>query len=236
MVEAIALGHDLGHTPFGHAGERELSKLTDGRFTHNRQSVRVVERIENQGKGLNLTLEVKDGILHHSGDVSAGTLEGRIVHLADRIAYINHDIDDAHRAGILKLRDIPRELLEVLGETHRERINTLILDAIGGSYERSEINMSDSVESAMLRLREFMFEHVYRTPAAIAEELKVCGMIEQLYCYYIKNTDELPHEYREIAESDGCETAVCDYIAGMTDRYAVSVFSGLFIPAFWSGA
>lgn len=235
LTEAIAMGHDLGHTPFGHSGERVLSKLTDGGFTHNRQSVRVVEFIENKGRGLNLTYEVTDGILRHSGDIPSKTLEGRIVHLADRIAYINHDIDDAHRAGVLNPGDIPENLLGVLGETHRERINTLISDVISESSEKDEIRMSKRIEDAMLSLRDFMFERVYRTPAALAEEEKVCELIEKLYYYYMKNKDKLPREFLESSDAFGLSTAVCDYIAGMTDRYAVAVFTDIFIPSFWKG-
>lgn len=229
LTEAICMGHDLGHTPFGHAGERELAALTEGRFSHNQQSVRVVERIEKNGMGLNLTREVRNGILCHSGDTPADTLEGRVVHLADRIAYINHDIDDAVRAGILRPEQIPN----TLGHKHSERINTLVCDVIEASDGNETVGMTPTVEAAMNELREFMFCKVYRTPSALAEEKKVRGLVCALYEYYIKNSDEMPGEYRAIAQAEGLETAVCDYIAGMTDRYAIAVYADRFIPNAW---
>ncbi|MBQ3054647.1 MAG: deoxyguanosinetriphosphate triphosphohydrolase [Oscillospiraceae bacterium] len=229
LTEAICMGHDLGHTPFGHAGERELTALTDGRFTHNRQSVRVVERIEKNGMGLNLTREVRDGILHHSGGGSAATLEGKIVQIADRIAYINHDIDDACRAGLLSVDAVPK----TLGETYSERINTLVTDLIYASDGKPEIHMTGAVHDAMMDLRSFMFQNVYRIPSALHEEEKVRRMIRQMFIYYSENPDAMPNEFRETAYSEGIEAAVCDYIAGMTDRYAVTVYSELFIPTSW---
>ncbi len=233
LTEAIAMGHDLGHTPFGHGGERELKKLTDGAFTHNRQSLRVVEKIERRGEGLNLTQEVRDGILHHSGDGKALTLEGRIVALSDRIAYINHDIDDACRAGVISHSDIPKEYTDVLGTRHSVRINTLVLDTIAESEGKDDILMSERVASAMDGLRTFMFEHVYRTGYALTQEEKVRGMMERLFSYYMKNIDALPPKYQALSECDGKETAVCDYIAGMTDRFAMSTYSDLFLPVSW---
>ncbi len=233
LTEAIAMGHDLGHTPFGHGGERELKKLTNGVFTHNRQSLRVVEKIERTGDGLNLTQEVRDGILHHSGDERALTLEGRIVALSDRIAYINHDIDDACRAGVISVGDIPKEYTDILGTRHSVRINTLVLDTIAESEGKDDIVMSESVWTAMDGLRTFMFEHVYRTEYALRQEEKVRGMIERLFTYYMKNIDKLPHQYQMLSECDGKETAVCDYIAGMTDRFAMNAFSDLFLPVSW---
>ncbi len=233
LTEAIALGHDLGHTPFGHGGERELSALTGGRFVHAEQSVRVVDRIENCGKGLNLTFEVKNGIACHSGDSRAQTLEGRVVALSDRIAYINHDIDDAIRAGILRSEDIPREYREILGETHGKRINTLVTDTISESLGKPDILMSDDVHEAMLGLRTFMFENVYRAEYALIQEKKVRDMISRMFEYYIGDTERLPAEYRRIAETDGDSFAVCDYIAGMTDRYARTEYKELFLPASW---
>lgn len=229
LTEAICMGHDLGHTPFGHAGERELTALTDGRFTHNRQSVRVVEKIEKNGAGLNLTREVRDGILHHSGETPAQTLEGRVVYLADRIAYINHDIDDAVRAGVIAAEDVPN----ALGTSHSERINTLVMDIIEASDGKPEICMSDAVHREMMDLREYMFRNVYRIPSALKEEKKVRRMIRQLFAYYSEHPDEMPNEFRVIAYSEGIEPAVCDYIACMTDRYAVNVYSDLFIPNAW---
>lgn len=233
LVEAISMGHDLGHTPFGHAGEKELAHLTESAFSHNRQSLRVVERIERDGHGLNLTYEVRDGILHHSGNVPAKTLEGRVVHLADRIAYINHDIDDAHRAGLLRIEDIPEEIIKQLGDGHSQRIGTLVTDVIDASGDTGEIVMSSHIAKAMDDLRSFMFRNVYRTPSALAEEKKVRAMIAQMFRYFESAPDEMPNEYREIAYTEGIVTAVCDYIAGMTDRYAVKVYSELFIPHAW---
>ncbi len=229
LVEAIAMGHDLGHTPFGHAGERELAYLTDGEFTHNKQSIRVVEKIEK----LNLTYEVRDGILCHSGPVQATTYEGRIVNMADRIAYINHDIDDAIRAGVIKATEIPQELIGVLGNSHSARINTLVTDAIEASTIKGEITMTPRVWEAMDSLRNFMFKNVYRIPYALAEERKVRAMISQLFKYYEKSPEELPNEYRETAYTEGIVTAVCDFIACMTDRYAVKIYENLFIPDAW---
>lgn len=233
LTEAIALGHDLGHTPFGHGGERELSALTGGRFHHAGQSVRVVQTIENGGHGLNLTFEVRNGIACHSGDSRAQTLEGRVVALSDRIAYINHDIDDAIRAGILRAEDIPYDFRAVLGETHSSRINTLVTDTISASAGTGDILMSDEVREAMMGLRAFMFERVYRAEYALIQEKKVRDMISRLFEYYIEDTARLPAEYREISERDGGATAVCDYIAGMTDRYALNEYSDLFLPASW---
>ncbi|MBQ4544324.1 MAG: deoxyguanosinetriphosphate triphosphohydrolase [Oscillospiraceae bacterium] len=235
LCEAIAMGHDLGHTPFGHGGERELSALTDGRFHHSRQSVRVAQLIERSGKGLNLTHEVLDGIVCHSGDAKAETLEGRIVALSDRIAYINHDIDDACRAGLLHETDIPREYKDVLGHRHSKRINTLVLDTISASTDKNEISMSPEVHEAMMGLRKFMFERVYRADYALRQEEKVRGMIAKLFEYYIRDVDRLPEEYRDIAERDGADIAVCDHIACMTDRYALNKYSELFLPISWNG-
>lgn len=227
LVEAISMGHDLGHTPFGHAGEKELAHLTEGAFSHNKQSLRVVERIEN----LNLTYEVRDGILHHSGTVSAETMEGQIVHLADRIAYINHDIDDACRAQVLD--SIPEEISAILGDRHSERIDTLVRDVIEASQREEKITMTPEISNAMNELRNFMFRNVYRIPSALAEERKVRAMIAQMFRYFEHAPEEMPNEYREIAYTEGIVTAVCDYIAGMTDRYAVKMYNELFIPKSW---
>lgn len=230
LAEAIAMGHDLGHTPFGHGGERELASLTDGKFRHNLQSVRIAEKIERSGRGLNLTYEVLDGIACHSGEQKAATLEGQIVALADRIAYINHDIDDACRGGMLRESDIPREYKDVLGHRHSKRINALVLDTISASMGKNEICMSDEVYKAMMGLRSFMFEHVYRADYALRQEEKVRGVIRKLFEYYSNDIDRLPEEYRIIAEDDGVSTAVCDFIACMSDRYAINVYSDLFLP------
>ncbi len=234
LAEAISLGHDLGHTPFGHGGERELAALSGGAFSHNLQSVRVAEKIERNGKGLNLTREVLDGIACHSGDAKAKTLEGKVVALSDRIAYINHDIDDACRGGVLKETDIPGEYKDILGYKKSQRINTLVLDTISASRGKNDITMSPEIEKAMLGLRTFMFERVYRADYALRQEVKVRDMIRKLFEYYSADIDRLPPEYREISEEDGVTTAVCDYIACMTDRYAQNVYTELFLPLSWN--
>lgn len=233
LVEAIALGHDLGHTPFGHAGERALNHVY--RFSHNVQSVRVVERLEKQGKGLNLTWEVRDGILHHPTSGTPHTLEGQVLRLSDKIAYINHDIDDAIRGGILVEEDIPRQYREVLGASSKVRLDTMIHDVITNSMEQPQIRMSEDVERAMIGLREFMFENVYQNPKAKGEEDKAVQMIEQLYDYYISHMELLPKQYRDAVTASGnCkEQVVCDYIAGMTDNYAVKKFEEFFVPEAW---
>jgi len=235
LCEAIAMGHDLGHTPFGHGGERELAHLTEGKFSHNMQSVRVAEKIERAGRGLNLTYEVLDGIACHSGEAKSETLEGQVVALSDRIAYINHDIDDACRGGMLRESDIPGEYKDILGHRHSRRINTLVLDTISASMGKNEICMSDEVYNAMMGLRRFMFERVYRADYALRQEEKVRGMIAKLFEYYSADIDRMPGEYRDIAERDGVTSAVCDYIACMTDRYALNVYSELFLPISWTG-
>ena len=247
LTEAISLGHDLGHTPFGHAGEEALSRClarhgrqpradADGDprgallYRHNEQSLRVVERIENGGKGLNLTPEVRDGILRHTGSVRAETLEGRVVATADRIAYVNHDIDDAIRAGILKEADLPASTHEVLGPDHSARIEALVLDRVQTSAACDDIRMSDRVWDAMMELRSFLFKAVYTAPVVLAETEKAGRLIEVMFDYYVDHLDEIPSEYRDISEGDPL-TAVCDYIAGMTDRYARSRFKSLFVPS-----
>jgi len=233
LVEAMALAHDLGHTPFGHAGEDALNEIVPGGFQHNVQSVRVLERVEKDGAGLNLCEEVLDGVLCHTGSLQASTLEGKLLKYADRIAYINHDFDDAVRAGILKNSDIPRHLLQLLGEEYHQRIDTMVRDVILNS-SGSRISMSAGIGSAMLELREFMFENVYRNPVAKGEESKARDMLQKLYSYYIASPQSMPPEYKRLAEEDGVERAVCDYIAGMTDSYAISRFEDLFIPKGWS--
>ncbi len=232
LTEAIALGHDLGHTPFGHAGERALQAIYPGDFAHNEQSLRTVDRLEKDGAGLNLSWEVRNGILWHTGDVWPETPEGKIVRFSDRIAYVNHDTDDAVRAGLLRESDLPREVRQVLGDNYSMRINTVVKDIILSS--RESVRMSPAVESAMTLFREFLFERVYRNPVAKAEERKVEGMLRALYDYYLSNVSELPADYLQVAEAEGQARAVCDYIAGMTDQYAVSRFCDLYIPAGWS--
>lgn len=234
LTEAAAFGHDLGHTPFGHAGERVLDEIMPEGFQHNVQSLRVVDRLEQDGDGLNLTYEVRRGILCHTGPDTAETLEGRLLRLADKIAYINHDIDDAMRGGIIYPMDIPLEISNVLGFTHSERIDTLTVDIIESSAGTGEIRQSTACRGAMHNLREFMFEAVYRNPVAKGEESKAQDMLRRLFEYYRKDPDRLPPEFQDIREREGVERAVCDYIAGMTDNYAVEKFSLAFIPVSWS--
>lgn len=236
LTEAIALGHDLGHTPFGHAGERILDHIYQGGFRHQEQSVRVVELLEKDGRGLNLTKEVRDGIRNHSTSGNPATLEGKIVRLCDKIAYVNSDIDDAIRGRVIKEGDIPREFTQVLGNTLRERLNTLIHDLISNSMDKNEIIQSEEMREALQGLRRFMFENVYVNSAAKAEEGKAEYMIGQLYEYYVKHMEKLPSEYRDMVRKKGVtvERTVCDFIAGMTDRYAVATYEGLTIPRTWS--
>ncbi len=233
LTEAIALGHDLGHTPFGHAGEMVMQQCYSHEFTHYRQSLRVVEKLENDGKGLNLTWEVRDGIVNHTGDDLASTLEGVIVKFADRIAYINHDIDDACRAGILKISDIPADILKVLGEGHGHRINSMVSGVIEGSAERNCIRMTEEIGDATMRLRQFLFDNVYFNPIAKAEEVKAREMLARLYEYYIRYPQRLPELYRRNLENEPLGRCVCDYIASMTDRYAIDLYKELFIPSVW---
>ena len=219
LVEAIALGHDMGHTPFGHAGEYVLNGLCEDGFRHNEQSVRVVEKLEKNGAGLNLTWEVRDGILNHQTKSTPHTLEGKIVRLSDKIAYVNHDIDDAIRAQILTEDDIPMELKKTLGFSTKQRLNTLIHNIIINSQGKDDIIMSSEVEEAMVELRHFMFENVYKNPVAKGEEVKAKAMIEQLFYYYLDHIELLPEKYlRMLREGETMHRVVCDYIAGMTDQ------------------
>ncbi len=234
LTEAIALGHDLGHTPFGHTGEDVLNRITSCGFEHNKQSLRVVDLLEGD-TGLNLTFEVRDGILQHKKSGKPATLEGCVVSLADRIAYINHDIDDAVRAGVLRLEDLPAGCMNILGDTHGKRINTMIVDVITESFDKPGISMSDPVRSATEELRSFMFENVYLNPKAKSEESKAAGLLEQLFKYFMDKPDALPEESCRHIDGFGKEQVVCDYIAGMTDRYAIKVFEQLFLPATWQG-
>lgn len=229
LTEAIALGHDLGHTPFGHTGEAALNEVFPEGFRHNEQSLRVVEVLED-GRGLNLTWEVRDGIRHHTGPDMPATLEGQVVRFADRIAYINHDIDDALRGGILTPEQLPRECLATLGYSHRERINTMVTDLIAASWEQPVIQMSPAVREAMDELRAFLFANVYEGSAAKREEDKARHVVRALYGYFAANPEALPPEYRRRVKEFGAERVACDYIAGMTDRYAVAVFERLFVP------
>ncbi len=234
LAEAAAFGHDLGHTPFGHAGERVLNELMPDGFQHNVQSLRVVDRLEKDSEGLNLTYEVRRGILCHTGPDRAETLEGRILRLADKIAYINHDIDDAMRGRIIFPTDLPVSILQTLGYDHGQRIATLTVDVIDSSMGKNEITQSPACREAMMELREFMFEHVYHNPTAKGEEGKAQDMLRRLFDYYRGDPDRLPDEFQEIRVKEGVDRAVCDYIAGMTDKYAVEKFGQVFIPMAWS--
>lgn len=230
LTEAAALGHDLGHTPFGHAGEKVLCSLSDTGFRHNEQSVRVADKLEKNGRGLNLTYEVKNAVLCHSGSKKADTLEGRVLRYADKIAYINHDIDDAVAAGIMREEDIPADIRERLGGRKKERINTLVMDVIENSGE--DIKMSPGCSEAFLKLRNFMFENIYESGVCRREDEKAYYIVERLYGYYLKNVYQMPGAYIKIAEEEGAQRAVCDYIAGMSDTYALKEYERLFIPRF----
>lgn len=232
LVEAIALGHDLGHTPFGHSGERALDKLAPFKFTHYEQSVRVCDLIEKNGRGLNLTYEVLDGIKCHTAGEQAKTLEGRIVRFADRIAYINHDIDDAVRAGIIKESDIPEKTVKFLGNSKGKRINSMVKSIVTAS--KSDIVMDEETLEHYNLLHDFLFERVYRHPAAKGEEVKAFGIIKGLYDYYLNNPDKLTEEYLKIANEQGLERAVVDYIACMTDHFAIVTYNNIYIPKSWS--
>ena len=240
LTEAAALGHDLGHTPFGHAGERILNSLCSEGFRHNEQSLRVVDVLEKDGEGLNLTYEVRNAIVCHTGEVQADTLEGRLIKFADRIAYINHDIDDAIRAGVLKNEDIPLSLREILGETHRKRIDVMVRSLIDKTQSNLDhgiycMEMVPAIYEATMKLREFLFENVYFNPVAKSEESKAGEMLRILYDYYYKNKDKIPYEYRKnIGENCSLERAVCDYLACMSDRYALLTFENLFVPKKWN--
>ena len=233
LAEAIAMGHDLGHTPFGHAGERVLTEMLGKPFRHNEQSLRVVDVLEKDGAGLNLTHEVRNGILCHTGDPWPATLEGMVVRRSDQIAYVNHDIDDAIRAGVLSDDDVPRSIAAVLGNNHRERINTLVCDAIVTSREAGTVQLSPKVDTALRDLRSFMFDRVYRNPVVKGEETKAKDMLKQLYEHYINHPEALPEDFQPQMSFEGLERTVCDYIAGMTDNYAVDKFEEIFIPLGW---
>jgi len=233
LTEAIALGHDLGHTPFGHAGEMALNQIFAPGFKHNEQSLRIVDILEG-GRGLNLTWEVRDGILNHTGPDRPATLEGQIVKIADRVAYINHDIDDAIRGGVLTAGQLPEECLAVLGRKHRDRINTMVLDLIETNQSGAgPIKMSPPIQAATDKLREFMFEHVYVGSEAKREEAKACYVVQRIYGHFLEHPDDLPSEYRERTLAEGGERVACDYIAGMTDRFAIRVYQKYFLPLPW---
>lgn len=228
LVEAICLAHDLGHTPFGHSGERALDKIAPGGFRHFEQSLRVVDKLEKDGRGLNLTSEVRDGILCHTGDMVASTAEGLIVKFADRFAYINHDIDDALRAGVISASDIPDEFTKILGPKHSSRINTLITDIVHESTKHNKICMSDEIMSTMMNLRSFMFDNVYRRLGQ--RDFQAELIIEKMYGYFMKYPEKMPPDYTRILDFEPKHTVVCDYLAGMTDIYCVNYFKKLFMP------
>ena len=235
LTEAAALGHDIGHTPIGHAGEVAMQQCYSHDFTHYKQSVRVVEKLEKDGEGLNLTWEVRDGILNHTGSCMASTLEGVIVKFADRIAYINHDIDDACRAGILSLDDIPKELLDTLGRGHSERINRMVTSVITASAGKPEIAFTPEIGEATMQLRKFLFDHVYTNPLAKSEDKKAQELLVRLFEYYVKHPEEMPDLYYRNTKTEPVERCVCDFVGGMTDRYAIDRYTELFIPQVWRG-
>ena len=234
LVEAIALGHDLGHTPFGHAGERALDRVCPFGFEHAVQSVRTVDVLEKNGQGLNLTMEVRDGILNHQTKGMPSTLEGKVVRISDKIAYIHHDMDDAIRAGILKESDVPKSISGVIGETTGERLDHFIHDIVATSKYLNDIKMSPEVDLAMKDIRAFMFERVYQNPVAKGEESKAEALIETLYEYYLRNFDRIPADLKALVDKgDAKEQVVCDYVGAMTDRYAIAQYEELFIPKSW---
>lgn len=236
LTEAIALGHDLGHTPFGHAGERALSRCTGKPFLHNEQSVRVVEKLENKGKGLNLTWEVRDGMLNHKTSCTPATLEGKVVRLSDKIAYVNHDMDDAIRGGLMKESDIPVSIVRVLGANTRDRLDCLIHDVIDTSYGTGAVMMSEEVAETLAALRRYMFEYLYTNPIAKSEEVKAEKLLEILFHYYMEDQSRLNNESIEMLYmGESLETVVCDYIAGMTDNYAIETFKEIYVPRAWQG-
>jgi dGTPase len=236
LVEAIALGHDLGHTPFGHAGERALDEVCPLGFEHNEQSVRVVEVLERDGEGLNLTVEVRDGMLNHQMKSKPFTLEGRIVRYSDKLAYIHHDMDDAIRAKVLSDSDVPKEIGDVLGYHTKERLDHLIHNIIATSLDKDDILMEPYVEKAMLQMRAFMFKNVYQNPVVKAEESKAESLVKTLYEYYVKNKDRLPDEYKRLMDrGESIERVTCDFIASMTDHFAIATYEELYIPKSWHG-
>ena len=236
LTEAIALGHDLGHTPFGHAGERALDRCCAEGFRHNEQSLRVVEFLEKDGKGLNLTWEVRDGILNHQTRSMPSTLEGKIVRLSDKIAYIHHDMDDAIRAKVLTEEDIPKELRNTLGASTTKRLDTMIHDVITNSSGKPEISMSDEIYEATLELRRFMFENVYLNPVVKHEEKKAENLVENLYEYYLREFQNIPEEYRFLTDDKniGKDRLVCDFVSSMSDRYAINIFNSIYMPKSWA--
>ncbi len=236
LVEAIALGHDLGHTPFGHAGERALNRICPFGFTHTEQSLRTVDLLEKDGQGLNLTYEVRDGILNHQTSGHPATLEGKVVRLSDKIAYIHHDMDDAIRGGIISDADVPLEIGEVIGYSLGERLDHFIHDIVITSMGTGDVTMSKEVAEAMSRMRQFMFDNVYTNPAAKSEEGKAEALVETLFTHFCEHKDDLPTDFKLLLDrGEPLERVVCDYIAGMTDRYAINVYEEIYIPRSWHG-
>lgn len=233
LTEAIALGHDLGHTPFGHAGERALNDIFPGGFRHYEQSLRVVDRLEKDGRGLNLCSETRIGILNHTTGIPRGSLEADVVRLSDRIAYINHDLDDAERAGILAPGDEPEIIRERLGARNSERINSIVTDVIETSAELDVILMSPDITEAVQVFTDFMYAEVYKNPVAKGEESKVGNILYSIWEYYVNHPEKLPADYRAIADEEGIERAATDYVSGMTDKYVMDVYYDLFIPKSW---
>lgn len=234
LVEAIALGHDLGHTPFGHAGERALNRVCPFGFEHNRQSVRIVDRLERNGQGLNLTFEVRDGILNHQTKGEPHTLEGKVVRLSDKISYIHHDMDDAVRAGILTEDDVPVQIRDIIGSTPSERLDHFVHDIVTNSMGKNDICMSERIGNAMMAMRQFMTENVYRNPVAKSEEGKAEALMETLYGHFMNHIDDMPEEFiRLLEEGEPKEQVVCDYVGSMTDRYAVALYEDIYIPKSW---
>jgi len=232
LTEAIAMGHDVGHTPFGHVGEYALQDMV-GRFHHNEQSVRMVEKLENSGKGLNLTKEVRDGILGHTGEHIPFTLEGQIIRTADRIAYLCHDFDDGQRAGMLTAEKLPREVIQLLGDTPSKMITSMVQDMVLNSINQPVIKMSTDITEAMNLFRRFMFKNVYMAPALIPDRNKAAHVVKNLFIYYLENPEKLKYSHA-LYKGDICTvTDIVDYVAGLTDQYAISQFQSLFIPALW---
>ena len=232
LTEAIGFGHDLGHTPFGHAGERALNEMFCEGFRHYEQSLRVVDRIEKSGEGLNLCYETRMGILHHTVGSPDESAEARVVRLSDRIAYINHDVDDAIRAGIITVKDLPQIVLERIGERHSTRINAIIRDLIENSAD-GDVKMSAEMSEAVNTFHDFLYEKVYRNPVAKGEESKVSNILGSIWEHYVNNPQKLPEDYKRIADQEGIERAVCDYVSGMTDDYAIFQFGDIYIPKAW---
>ena len=235
LTEAIAMGHDLGHTPFGHAGETAMRRCFDPEFAHYKQSLRVVDFLEKNGAGLNLTYEVRDGIVNHTGDNMACTLEGVVVKYADRIAYINHDLDDAFFAGILSQDDIPKPLAPFFAQAYSHRVDMMVNAVIEASVDRPAIGMTAEIGEAMIEMRRFLFEHVYKNSPAKHEESKAVELLCRLFEHYVAHPEQLPAFYRDHIETEGVGRMVCDYISGMTDRFAIDTYRALFIPEVWKG-